>query len=153
MSISISLSPMYTTEKYTHGLHLAFLYLMVIWRFFTNKCVCVYICVYIYMICFACVFSPAPLCDPWTVARHAPLNLRFPRQEYCKNFCSSGSSQPRNGTGVSYVFYISKPSSLPLSHLGSPTYMWDIYIYISHIHTHGRRGGDEGNYLVFLTAA
>ena len=33
------------------------------------------------MLLLLCRFSPT-LCDPWTVARQAPLCMGFPRQEY-----------------------------------------------------------------------
>ena len=45
--------------------------------------------------------------DPWTSAHRAPLSMGFSRQEYQSGLPSpppGDSSQPRDGTHVSYVF-------------------------------------------------
>ena len=58
-------------------------------------------------------------CDPWTVARQAPLSMELPRQEYWSGltFHSSGDlSDP----GIELKSPAWQVNSLPLNHLGSP---------------------------------
>ena len=43
------------------------------------------------------------LCDPWTVARQAPLSMAFPTQEWVAISSSQGSFWPRDRTWVSCV--------------------------------------------------
>ena len=65
-------------------------------------CVCVCVCV--------CVLSCIWLCDPWTVARRAPLSMKFSRQEYWRVSISysMGFSQPRHQTHISCVSCIGR---------------------------------------------
>ena len=59
------------------------------------------------------------LWPPWTVARHAPLSMRSPKQEYWSGlpFPSPGDlPHPR----VELASPVWQAGSLPLSHLGSP---------------------------------
>ena len=59
---------------------------------------------------------------PWTVARQAPLSMRFPRQEYW-----SGLPFPPPGDlpdpGIERMLPALQADSLPPSHLGTPKYM------------------------------
>ena len=68
------------------------------------------------------------LCDPWTVARQAPLPMGFSRQE-----CWSGLPFPTlrvlPGRGLNLSLLHCQAASLSLSHRGSP------FVY-THTHTH-----------------
>ena len=93
-------------------------------------------------------FSRVQLCGtPWTVAHQAPLSMRFSRQEHCISF-SRVSSLPKDRTCASEVsctggrffttsiilIFLTQGSnphplhwqmdSLPLSHQGSPQYVY-----------------------------
>ena len=59
---------------------------------------------------------------PWTVARQAPLSMRFSRQEYRNGAIPSsrGSSCPRDWTHVSCVSCIGRHILYPLFHLATP---------------------------------
>ena len=63
--------------------------------------------------------SRLTLATPWTVACHAPLSMRFPRQEYWSGLplLSPGESSPsRNRTHVSSIacgFFTAEPSWKP----------------------------------------
>ena len=70
----------------------------------------------------ACIVVKSCLtpCDPWTVARQAPLSTGFPRQEYWSGlpFLSPGDhADPGIETGSPEL----QVDSLPLSYQGSPT--------------------------------
>ena len=61
------------------------------------------------------------LCDPWTVARQAPLSMGFPRQEYWSGlpFPSSGDLPEPGIEPVSPAladgFFITEPPGKPIS--------------------------------------
>ena len=58
-----------------------------------------------------CAQSCPILCNPWTVARQAPLSMGSPRQEYSSGLpfpSPEGSSQCRDGTCISRVVCIGR---------------------------------------------
>jgi len=60
---------------------------------------------------------------PWTVARQAPLSMRFSRQEYWNESLwppPGESSWPRDRTRISFVSCIGKQVLYHWHHLGSP---------------------------------
>ena len=73
------------------------------------------------LLCFVAHSGPT-LCNPWTVARQAPLSMGFSRQEYrsVATSFSRGPSRPRNRTHVFYVSCIGRWILYLLSHWGSP---------------------------------
>ena len=69
-----------------------------------------------------CMLSRFSLCDPWTVARQAPMSVGFSRQEYWSRLLC-----PPSGNLLDPGIEPMPPSSpelqadsLPLSHRGSP---------------------------------
>ena len=77
-------------------------------------------------------FSRVRLCAPlWTVACQAPLAMGFSRQEYWSGLSissSSGSSQPRDQTHVSYHFLHWQVYPLPPAPPGKPQ-----KVYVQHL--------------------
>ena len=59
------------------------------------------------------------LVTPWTVARQAPLSMRFPRQEYCSGL-PFPSLRDLPNPGIRPMTPTLQADSLPLNHQGSP---------------------------------
>ena len=71
-------------------------------------CVCVCVCV------LSCSVVSNSFVTPWTVARQAPLSMRFPREEYWSGLpCSSPGDLP--DPGIEPASPALKADSLPLS--------------------------------------
>ena len=72
--------------------------------------------------CFSCVWLFA---TPWTVTCQALLAMGFSRHEYWSGFpwssFSKGSSQPRDGTHISYISCIGRRVLYHYCHLGNHT--------------------------------
>ena len=82
--------------------------------------------------CLECA-QPCPTLQPqWTVACQAPLSMGFPRQEYWSGlpFPPPGDLPNPGIKPESPVSSASQADSVPLSHLGSPTYTHtDMYTF------------------------
>ena len=61
------------------------------------------------------------LVTPWTVARQAPLSMRFPRQEYCSGL-PFPSLRDLPNPGIRPMTPTLQADSLPLNHQGSPQF-------------------------------
>ena len=104
-------------------------------------CVCVYMCV---CVC-VCVHMCAQLLShvllfiiPWTVARQAPLSMGFSRQESWSGLpCPSPGDLSHPGICLLGLWHW-QMDSLPLCHLGSPTYTYfQIFALIVYYKTMG----------------
>ena len=83
-----------------------------------------HICVYIRLLLLLSRFRHVQLCvTPWTVAHQAPLSMEFSRQKYW-----SGLPHPPPGDlpnpGIEPKSFVLQADSIPLSHQGSPMYMY-----------------------------
>ena len=62
------------------------------------------------------------LCGPWTVARQAPLCMKFSRQEYCSGLSRLSLGElpgPRDQTRISYASCTGRREAYHQRHLGS----------------------------------
>ena len=86
----------------------------------------------------ACVlsrFSHIRLCDPWTVARQAPLSMEFSRQEYWSGLiCPPPADLPSLGIKpISPVFPVLQAGSLPTEPPGKPRCYYKTCWSLSHV--------------------